>query len=214
MDRIDIINMLIDKYNYQSYLEIGLDMAAAFLKVDCKYKECVDPFIYEGEDAERQAIRSYIEKNILTYKMTSDEFFETIPEEKKYDIVFIDGLHTEEQVGRDIINSLRHLNDSGTIVCHDCLPPRYEVQLEEPYPGTWTGSVWKAIPMLKFQGIAYATVDADLGCCVIQYNGNKDTLTYPSKAEYDFHDVFDNIVIRNIMMNVITEEAFNNFINS
>ena len=216
MTRIDIINGLIDKYDYQSYLEIGLDFADAFVRVRCKNKECVDPYVYEEESDYVKNVRYYIEQNILTYKMTSDEFFEMIPADKKYDIIFIDGLHHEDQVGRDIINSLQHLNDGGTIVCHDCLPASYEVQVEGYHAPdeTWNGSVWKAIPMLKFQGIDYVTVDADYGCCVIQYNGDKSILTYPQKADYNYGDVFGNTTIRNIMLNVISEERFNNFLNS
>jgi hypothetical protein len=40
--------------------------------------------------------------------MTSDEFFEI--NKSTYDIIFIDGLHIDEQVERDIINGLKILN--------------------------------------------------------------------------------------------------------
>ena len=54
---------------------------------------------------------------------TSDEYFESIKDtEVKYDIIFIDGLHHNEQVLKDVENSLKHLSEGGSIVCHDCLP--------------------------------------------------------------------------------------------
>ena len=34
--------------------------------------------------------------------MTSDEFFESIPESERFDIVFIDGLHLCDQVWKDV----------------------------------------------------------------------------------------------------------------
>jgi predicted O-methyltransferase YrrM len=39
---------------------------------------------------------------------------------KKFDIVFVDGLHIEEQSTKDIHNALKVLNENGTIVVHDC----------------------------------------------------------------------------------------------
>ena len=215
MYRFDIINGLIDKYNYQDYLEIGLDFANNYLNIKCKNKDCVDPYVYNYRQSDEQIyVRNFIEEKILTYKMTSDDFFKTIPSDKKYDIIFIDGLHTEEQVGRDIINSIKHLNSEGTIVVHDCLPETYEAQLEECQTSIWNGSTWKAIPQLRFQGVDYVTVDTDCGCCIIRPNVNPDSLYYPNKAEYDYHDVFDKMSIRNLVMNVITAEAFQLFLNS
>ena len=213
MKRYDIINGLINKFNYQDYLEIGLDFAKNYLRVNCKNKECVDPYVYDYQQTDEQLyIRNFVEENILTYKMTSDEFFVTIPDDKMYDIIFIDGLHHEEQVGRDIINSLKHLRSGGAIVCHDCLPESYEAQLEEITTETWNGSTWKAIPQLKFQGITYVTVDTDCGCAVIQFEGDKSKLFYPQRATYGYKDVFSNVSVRNIVMNVVTVDSFNNFL--
>ena len=58
--------------------------------------------------------------------MTSDEFFDflrTNEFDRKYDVIFIDGLHKSYQVKKDILNSLQFLNPKGYIVLHDCNPP-------------------------------------------------------------------------------------------
>ena len=219
MDKLDIINGLINKCNFQSYLEIGVDTCINFLKVQCKYKECVDPFeIVEGSEypdtheSMNPAVRDYIESNILTHKMTSDEFFEKCPSDKKYDIIFIDGLHTEEQVGKDIINSFKHLNLNGFIVVHDCLPGSYEEQTEIRHSAFWNGTVWKAIPMMGFQGINYNTIDCDTGVAILRYGGNPESLVYPEKSNFDYNNVFSDAKIRNIVMKVIDEETFRNYI--
>ena len=59
------------------------------------------------------------EENPVTYQMESDTFFEYLKEhdpERKYDVVFIDGLHKSYQVKRDIENSLRVLSPNGYIL--------------------------------------------------------------------------------------------------
>ena len=86
VERSVIINKLIDTYGFEKYLEIGVDLGNNFLKVNCKNKECVDPFVkslnYEGNkdiymlNERDSVIYDYIEKHILTYKMYSDDFFE------------------------------------------------------------------------------------------------------------------------------------------
>ena len=105
MERFNIINNLIKKNKYKSYLEIGTQHGNAFRNIDIPYKICVDPDKqFEG----------------LTHEMTSDEFFEQNKE--MFDIIFVDGLHTEEQATIDIKNSLKVLNKNGSIIVHDCLP--------------------------------------------------------------------------------------------
>jgi hypothetical protein len=54
---------------------------------------------------------------------TSDEFFATLRPSKRYDVAFIDGLHTFEQTYRDVINTFAHLR-SGVILIDDTVPSR------------------------------------------------------------------------------------------
>ncbi len=58
-----------------------------------------------------------------TIRDTSDNFFKK--NNKKFDIIFIDGLHEYDQVKKDINNSLLFLNDNGVIFLHDCMPMRF-----------------------------------------------------------------------------------------
>ena len=155
--RWDIINQIIIKKNYNSYLEIGTQAGVNFSKINIKFKECCDP------------IKTY---DKLTYHMTSDEAFEKIKKEnKKYDIIFIDGLHWSEQVYKDICNSLACLNDDGSIILHDCNPITY-IQARYPYDGRineWNGDCYKAFIKfrLKNLNIFTAVVDTDWGCGII-----------------------------------------------
>lgn len=122
MIRADVINKFIEERNYSTYLEIGLDIPSNnFLKIKCLNKESCDPFL------DREVPASTVP--YLTYQMTSDELFNSISKNHKWDIIFIDGLHHKEQVLRDVINSLEHLNENGVVILHDCLPTTEKMQL-------------------------------------------------------------------------------------
>ena len=208
MNRTDIINRLIEKNNYKTYLEIGLDNPNNnYNNINCDLKECVDPYIAEHHENNfdvcltEDFLKSI--ENILTYRMTSDNFF--AQNHKKYDIIFIDGMHTKEQVSKDIINSLRILNKNGKIVVHDCLPNSENAQIVPRIQTHWNGDVWRTIPELKKQDIKYNTVDTDEGICIIEYVENIESLNYVNAWEFDWKDFEKN---RQELMNVISEDEF------
>lgn len=99
-----LINDLIIKYGYKSYLEIGVLIGTTFNSVQCENKIGVDPD----------------PKIPSTIPVTSDEFFQT--NTTKFDIVLIDGCHEKNQVYNDFKNSFRFLNDNGVIIFHDINP--------------------------------------------------------------------------------------------
>ena len=160
-NRVGIINSLIEKHNYKTYLEIGVRNPEDCLNhINCDLKHGVDPGI-EGNYP-------------VTFNMTSDEFFKI--NKSTYDIIFIDGLHIDEQVERDIINSLSILNKNGSIVLHDCNPPQiYHAREDYTDHSTlarwdWNGTVWKAIVKVRSEidGIYTSVVDTDWGVGIIQ----------------------------------------------
>src|SRR5688500_11146779 len=89
--RTDLLNHLATKYNLKRYLEIGVQVPELNLdKIKCAYKVGVDP------DTKAKA----------TFQETSDEFFGRWMNEKlnlfnPFDLIFIDGMHTAEQVKKD-----------------------------------------------------------------------------------------------------------------
>ena len=151
MTRTDIINKFIEKYNYKSYLEIGVQAGVNFRQVNIADKTGVDPD----------------PKSAATIHKTSDDFFMT--NEKKFDIIFIDGLHLEEQVIQDCLNSLNCLNYGGVIIWHDCLPTTEHMQVREMHNGAWTGDVWKGWCHFRaFPDLEMFVVDTDYGCGVMR----------------------------------------------
>jgi len=55
--------------------------------------------------------------NIVNIRLKSDEAI--LDFKKEFDFVYIDGLHTYEQVKKDIINYYNIINDDGFIGGHD-----------------------------------------------------------------------------------------------
>ena len=85
-ERHEIINQLIKARGYKDYLEVGTDKGDTFSKIEIKNKECCDPI--------NNISKEYNFK--LDYQMKSDEMFENMPKNKKYDIIFLDGMHDEK----------------------------------------------------------------------------------------------------------------------
>jgi hypothetical protein len=174
MTRTQLLNALIRKFGYTSYLEIGVNTPAQpgynFPNTEIALKHGVDPAV----DTD--------------FKMTSDEFFESHVS-RKYDLVFVDGLHLFEQAHRDIVNSLAWLGENGTIVVHDCNPVTEITQRRERASDAWHGDVWKAILKLRMEEpkVEILTVDTDEGCTVIR-PGRQELLNYSETPEvlYDY----------------------------
>lgn len=149
--RFDIINKLIAKNHYQSYLEIGTRDSDAASKINCAFKVGVDP----------APVKRINNDFVLFFNKTSDQFFQKNPD--KFDLIFIDGLHTYEQSRRDLINAMNSLNENGSIVMHDCLPHNKE------YASLlWNGEVFKTVNDIHNAGLNYYIVDSDHGCLVIK----------------------------------------------
>ena len=91
---------------------------------------------------------------------------------KKFDVIFIDGLHEYDQVRRDIINSIRDLKEGGWIVLHDMLPRNWiEGHVPALSPNFWTGDVWKiAFELINTKGIVFKIAKIDFGVGVMKIN--------------------------------------------
>ena len=211
MTRTEAINLLIEKNNYKSYLEIGIDNPDNnFNKVRIEDKTGVDPYDQKlrvathWNDGNKEIFSKQIQ-----YVMTSDEFFEQ--NTKKFDIVFIDGLHLDYQVKKDVENSLKFLNENGTIVLHDCLPERYEGQLERDIGYGWWGTVWKAFAMYRItrEDLEMKTINTDCGLGIIK-KGKQEKFKLSVNDTIDWN-LFQSK--RNGLMNVITIDEFKNSLN-
>ena len=173
-DRWNIIDYLIKKNNYKSYLEIGCDQNQLFSKVNIQDKIGVDPV--SGGNVRK----------------TSDQFF--LENQKKFDIIFIDGLHVYRQVKKDILNSIKCLNKNGIILVHDCMPDSLSKQAVPRYKMQWNGDVWKAIVDLRQnKDLDIFTCEIDQGIGIIKNDMNSSVLKLEKPIEkLKFKDYFYN----------------------
>lgn len=180
MTRTQIVQYFINKYNYNSYLEIGvLNTSYNFDKIKCALKVGVDPAIHSA----------FYTAPDTGHMQTSDDYFKNLSADVKFDIVFIDGLHTREQVNKDISNSLSHLTKNGTIVLHDCSP---SVASDEATPNR-CGDVWKSIYDLRktTNNLLIGVVDTDYGVGVVR-RGSPVPLPVLNDSVLDYNFLVQN----------------------
>ena len=174
-NRLDFIQRIINKKNFNSYLEIGCDDDTLFSKVKVKEKIGVDP-VSGGN-----------------FKGTSDEFF--LQNSLYFDCIFIDGLHEYNQVHKDIFNAINFLKDDGAIILHDCLPSSIHQQAVPRYKSGWTGDVWKAIVNIRTRP-EYDTITCNIDCglSIIRKKKNKDLLNIKTNdfKKLKFKDFYNN----------------------
>ena len=173
--RYDIIKKIIEKKKYSSYLEIGCFEDETFNKINIDKKIGVDP--NSGGNV----------------RLTSDNFFKI--NKDSFDIIFIDGLHTFEQVKKDITNSLNLLNKNGVLLLHDCLPQKVRDQACPRAHEHWNGDVWKAIVECRtLKNIDTYTCFADQGIGVVFKRPNQNILNLNCKnfKKIKFKDYYYN----------------------
>jgi hypothetical protein len=172
MLRSTVINCIISKYNLVNpdYLEIGVWEGVTFRDVNTLNKDGVDP----GQ---------YCDSVYVNYKMTSDEFFARHIK-KKYDIIFIDGLHTAHQVSKDIYNSINHLKPGGFLVLDDVFPhsEREQMALDLSRSGSQTGDVWKGVynvidELISMSSDIYFIKDVERGNLVLKIENTNTNIT-------------------------------------
>jgi hypothetical protein len=146
------LNQLIPK-GKRTYLEIGVSEGFTLEKVKASEIFGVDP--------NPQFHTLFLPKNVHFFKVTSDEFFQNIDKNQKFDLIFLDGLHHADFLFRDFLNALKHLAIGGWILIDDVIPcdsasslipeelslkTRNEMNLNgQP----WHGDVYQIIGLIK-----------------------------------------------------------------
>ena len=177
-NRTALLNFIIScngkKYN-TNYLEIGCQNNLNFNAICLKDKIGVDPDIGGN------------------LRMTSDQFFKQ--NDSKFDLIFLDGLHTYEQTKKDLLNSLEVINDNGVIVLDDFIPRNWKEHLTPRVQTNWNGDIWKiAFELVESNGIDFRIITIDGGQCVIFKNKKQYFIPdlYMQNKDLDFDYLFEN----------------------
>ena len=220
MDRMTLIQYLVDKHNYQTYLEIGVQKGFSFFPIKCKKKIAVDPkFLFDWKNKFYWILKNAFNVNNSYFEITSDDFFSNhkyfLNRLSELDIVFVDGLHTFKATLQDILNSLKYLKKGGTIVAHDCYPPHEAASIYAEnaelarlkginlpsWNEEWCGDSWKAIAYLKVKytnTLKIKVLNTDYGLGTVQFQGDNnlnlaiDQELFEKINLYEYKDLMKN----------------------
>lgn len=188
MNRITLIQRIIQEASFNTYLEIGTQSGKSLLPLNCKYKIAVDPdFRIPFEKKLKWLFKNPSNFRNKYYEETSDDFFSkrksVLKKKSGIDVVLIDGLHLFEASLKDVLNAIEYLNNEGIIIMHDCYPPTIAaatpayskedaLKMEMPgWTGEWCGDVWKTIIYLRRKYVDLLDVyiiDTDYGLGIIR----------------------------------------------
>lgn len=213
MDRVEVAQRILDRFNAKTYLEIGSQEGFSFFQIQANRKIAVDP---EFKIPMAKRIKKTLAKKIRMeeeryFEVTSDAFFTNAPavfRKDKIDVALVDGLHTYQQSLRDVLNCLNYLSENGVIVMHDCNPrseavayPGNSLQDAEKmnlpdWDGSWCGDVWKAIVYLRSlrNDLNVFVLDCDYGIGVVTKGKPENVLSYSAEEinRMSYHDLESN----------------------
>lgn len=113
-DHTSFISFLADWIRPEHYLELGVRGGLNFQNISQKS--------VKSTAVDLQPIVFDLPNNANFYLGSTDDFFDSLPLETKFDLVFIDADHSHEQSLKDFMNSQRFLIDDGFIILHDTYP--------------------------------------------------------------------------------------------
>jgi Methyltransferase domain len=224
-ERKYLIQDMINKKKYATYLEIGVFLGGLFFPIKAKRKIAVDPHFVFGKVKRMKAIRHNLSNfNSRYYEKSSDDFFrqnaERLFKSKPIDICFVDGMHEYEYALRDVENTLNYLQQDGVIIMHDCNPQTAEAAMSFEYYESknhnmaWSGDVWKTILHLRSlrKDITVFVLDVDFGLGVVCKRQPEDTLPFTTEEIHNltYNDLDKN---RQQWLNLKSMEYYYRFFN-
>jgi predicted O-methyltransferase YrrM len=132
-DVTELIVCLAKLYKPRRYLEIGTQRGYTFCKVAPLVEEAhaVDPVI-------QRAVRAV--PNAVLHECTSDEYFESLNYYAEFDMIFVDGVHTQEQVFNDVFHAyVRVVVGTGLVLVHDTFPITRRLERSDRCGSAWKG---------------------------------------------------------------------------
>jgi len=168
---IDFINHVINKMDYKTYLQIGIEKGQVFNNIK----------------VEKTGVDLHCEmQDVLN--ISPDEFFEN--NSNLYDTIFIDGDHRYEEVKKDVINALESITEKGMVLIHDTCPTKSSHVAANKVEGReWCGQAYKvATEYNNKEGYEVLTWAKDFGVTIIFHSSNSTSYDYG----YEFEDLISS----------------------
>jgi hypothetical protein len=184
-NKVDIINLLIHKYSYTSYLEISTPTTGRrFAEIDRASLEHCHRILYrcgpKFDDGHEVTWRS-ADKTLET------AFAEASIAARPYDVVLVDSFHTYACSARDLSLALSLASSGGIVVMHDASPPTQDLTTPEFIKGPWCGQSYAALIdlLLRRPSLEVYVVDVDFGVAVLRSDSRaRHTISGPLAAAW------------------------------
>jgi hypothetical protein len=228
MNRTEVIQKIIDQKRARKYLEIGVAGGLNFFPIKVLRKIAVDPkFAFKKKTKKKWKSKNKYNFLAKYHEIISDDYFARKGRGKRFDVIFIDGLHTHEQSLKDVLNSLNCLNENGVIIMHDCSPPhaasaqpaqslQHAIEMKVPgWTSEWCGDVWKTICYLRSQrkDLKIFVLDCDYGLGIVTKENSETRLELSEEAlaNMSYEDLSRD---RNNLLNLKKESYLEKFLRS
>jgi hypothetical protein len=205
MDRRQVNQRLLDLFQSPSYLEVGVWQGDTFHAVNAARKVAVDPdFQFDVAAAQADPANDHT----IYHATTSDDYFtRSAGRDDRFDLIFLDGLHTLEQTLRDLLHAIDRLNDGGVIVIDDVLPSSYGASLSDLADAgkyrrmadpqgsrAWMGDVFRLVFFVRdyLASYSYATITDNHGQMILWRQTREHdvpTLTVEQISRLEYKDV-------------------------
>ena len=222
MLRSEVNQKILDLYDRPSYLEIGVDAGTTFHAINAARKVAVDPKFWFDINQKKS---EYGDGSCDYYEMKSDDYFSSVNKmSEKFDVIFIDGLHTFDQTLRDLLNSVICLKNNGIIIVDDVFPTsylsslpdldlmlRYNASVNSP-DMTWMGDVYRLVLFVEqyLPLFSYATVSENHGQMIMWYESRSTIAKQPSNVEEICRAEYIETILRKDLFNIkLFNEIYN-----
>lgn len=113
-DHTSFISFLADWISPENYLELGVRWGENFKIISSKS--------IKSTAVDLDPIQFDLPENSISYLGTTDDFFDSLDSDERFDLIFIDADHSHEQSLKDFLNSQKFLIEDGFIILHDTYP--------------------------------------------------------------------------------------------
>jgi len=168
MDKAEVINHLVTVRGYRRYLELCTTCTGGlYAAIDRSKLAVCRRLMYRCPD-------DFDDGLPVDYRSGTDDIGECLngiaAADRPFDIALVDSWHEYAPSWRDLQEGFRLIRPGGTLVVHDCLPPRPAIAGPVPIPGEWCGVSYQAyIDFVHSRNdLTFYTVDCDYGCGVIR----------------------------------------------
>ena len=167
-NKAHLINHLAEVHGYRHYLELcTLSTGRRYAEIDRSQFQTCFRLMYRCPD-------DFDDGLPIDYRSTTLDIGECLAKISElgssFDIALVDSWHEYETSWRDLVEGFLLIREGGTLVVHDCLPPRPEIAVPEYIPGEWCGVGYQAYVdfISQRRDLTVYTVDTDYGCGVIR----------------------------------------------